>query len=158
MKAKLGNDAIHGAFADAEVALPEFLGNDIGTGLGIQEPVADDLTNDFLGSAVVGFGSSFGTEKAHTAMLKEESSQLKIALAAKTESCGHLINVFGAAFPGDKHGKFAGDFIVFGNRQGAAITLDAFFEKFDGNHSGASYESAKQSNNIWHNMNHNARK
>jgi hypothetical protein len=138
LKAKLGNNAIHGAFADAEVALPEFLGNDIGAGLGIQEPVADDLTNDFLGSAEVGFGSSFGAEKAQTAMLKEESSQLEIALAAETESCGHLVNVFGAAFSGDEHSQFARDFIVFGNRQGPAITLDAFFEKFDGNHGGAS--------------------
>jgi hypothetical protein len=63
---------------------------------------------------------------------------LEIALAAVTEFGGNLVNVFGAALTVDEHGKLAGDFIIVGDRQGATIALDAFFEQFDGNHSEAS--------------------
>jgi hypothetical protein len=139
LQAKLGNDAIYGALADAKVALPEFLGNDIRGGLRIQESVADDLAHEFLRAAVVGSGTSFGTEQTLTALLKKESPELKVALAAITEFCGNQVNAFGAAFTFDEHGKLTGDFIVFGNRQGAEIALDAFFGKVERNHRGASW-------------------
>jgi len=155
----LGNDAIYGAFADTKVTLPKFLGNDIRGGFRIQEAVADDLTNEFLRAAVVGFGTSFGAEQTLTALLEEESPEVEIALATVTKFCGNPINAFGAAFTVDEHSQLVGDLIVFGNRQGATITLDAFFEKFERNHAGASLRKRdKQSNKIWHNKKQNARR
>jgi len=145
LQAKLGNDAIHGALADAEVTLAQFLGYDLGTGLGIQEAVANHLADEFLGAAVVGFGSPFGTEETLAALGKEERPELEIALAAITELGGNLVNVFGSAFTGQKHGQFAGDLIVFGNRQGAESTLDAFFKDIDGNHGRPPDGSARNS-------------
>ncbi len=59
MQSILGNDAIDSSFADTEVTLSEFLSDDFSAGLRIQKPVADDLTDDFPGTPVVGFGTSF---------------------------------------------------------------------------------------------------
>jgi hypothetical protein len=55
-------------------------------------------------------------------------------LAAIAKLGGDLIDAFRATFAGDEHGKLAGDFIVLGNREGAELTLDAFFEKLERNH------------------------
>jgi len=113
LQTELSNDSIYGSFADAEMALPQFLSYDIGAGLGIQESVADDLANDFLRTAVVGFGSSLGAEQGLSSVGKEPGAELEIAWTAKAEFCGNLVDGFAAAFPGDEHGKFLGDFIVF---------------------------------------------
>jgi len=44
LEPELANDAVYGSLADAEVALPEFLSNDLGAGFRIQKSVANDLT------------------------------------------------------------------------------------------------------------------
>jgi hypothetical protein len=144
LQSKLGNDAIDRAFADGKAALPKLLGNHVGAGFRIEKPVANDLANEFLSAAVVGLGTSFGAEESRTTLLEKKRPELEIALAAETEFGGGLVNACGAAFTVDEHGKLAGDLIVFGDRQGATVTLDAFSEQLDGNHGGASfaYESA----------------
>lgn len=100
--------------------------------------MADDLANELLRLPIVGFGTTFGAQKTLTSLLEEVGAELEITLAAKTVLCGNSVNAFGAAFTVDEHGELAGDFIIFGDRQRAAIALDAFFEKLDGNHTGAS--------------------
>ena len=136
MESELGNDAVHGSFADTEVTLSEFLCDDFGAGFGIQESVADDLADKFLGTAVVGFGASFETEEGLAAFFKKEGSELEVTLTAKTEFCSGTVNAFGAAFALDEHGELTSDFVVFGNGQGAEFALDAFVEKFQRNHAG----------------------
>lgn len=130
MESELGNDAVYGSFADGEVALSEFLSNDFGAGFRIQESVADDLTDEFLGAPVVGFWASFGAEESLATLFKKEGPDLEVALTAITEFGGGPINAFRAAFALDEHGKFPSDFVVLCNGQGTGLALDAFLEKF----------------------------
>lgn len=134
MESELGNDAVYRPFADTEVTLSEFLSDDFGTGLRIQEAVTDDLTDQFLGAPVVGFGAALGAEESLAAFLKKEASELEVTLTAKTEFSGGTVNAFSAAFAVDEHRKLTCDFIVLGNGQGAEFALDTFVEKFEGNH------------------------
>jgi hypothetical protein len=138
LEPELVNDTVHGSLADPEVALSEFLSDDFGAGFGIEEAVADDLTNEFLGAPVVGFWTSFGTEESLAAILKKERSDLEVTLAAKAEFSSGTVNPFRAAFAFDEHGQFSGDLIGFGNRKSAGFTLDVFFGKLERNHGGFS--------------------
>jgi len=45
LESELADDAVYGAFADAEVTLSKFLSDDFGAGLRIQKSVADNLTD-----------------------------------------------------------------------------------------------------------------
>jgi len=134
LQPELGDDPVYRAFADTKVALSEFLSNDFGAGLRIQESVANHLAHEFLSASVVGFGPPFGAEQSSAAFFEEESSELKVALATIAKLGGDMINAFRATFAGDKHGKLASDFIVFRNREGAELALDAFFEKLKRTH------------------------
>jgi hypothetical protein len=96
--------------------------------------VADDLTDEFLSAPVVGFWTSFDAEEGLTTLFKKESPELEVALTAESEFSCCTVNAFGAAFTLDEHSEFKGDFVVFGNGQGAQLALDTFLEKFEGNH------------------------
>lgn len=73
MESELVNDAVYGTLADTEVTLSEFLRDDFGTGIRIQESVPDDLTDEFLGAPVVGFRAPFEAEEAFAALFEEKS-------------------------------------------------------------------------------------
>ena len=128
------DDAIDGSFADAEVALPEFLSDDFRAGFGIQEPMADDLTDEFLGAPIVGFGPSSGIEKGVAAFFQKESSELEVPLSAKSEFGGGSVNSLGAALALNEHSQFSGYLIGFGNGKGARFAFKGFFGKLKGNH------------------------
>lgn len=134
MESELGNDAVYGSFADREVTLSEFLSDDFGARFRIQKPVADDLTDEFLGAPVVGFGTSFGAEESPAAFFQKEGPELEVALTAITEFGSGPVNAFRAAFALDEHGELPSDFVVLGNGQGTGLALDAFLEKFERNH------------------------
>jgi len=134
LQSVLGNDTIDGSFADVEVTLSKFLGNDFGAGFRIQEPVADDLTNRFLGSTIVRFGTPFGAKESLAALFEEERADLKITLTAKTEFGRCTIDSFGTAFPFDEHGQLEGYLISFGNGEAPRFTLDALLGKLERNH------------------------
>jgi hypothetical protein len=134
LESELGNDAVYSPFADREMTLSEFLSNDLGAGLRIQESVTDDLTDEFLGAPVVAFGASFGAEESLAAFLKEKSSELEVTLTAIAEFGGGMVNAFRAAFAVNEHRDFTRDFVVFGDGQGPDCALDALPEKFEGNH------------------------
>ena len=134
MQPELSNDAIDGALADAEVSLAEFLRDDFGAGFRVQEAVTDHLADEFLGAPVTGSGAAFGAEESLAAFLQKEGAELEVTLPAKTELGGGPVNAFAAAFALDEHGELAGDFIVFGNGQGARFALDAVLEKLEGKH------------------------
>jgi hypothetical protein len=134
LESVLGNDAIDRSFADMEVTLSEFLSDDFGTGFGIQETMADDLTNHFLGAPVVGFGTPFGAKQSAPPLFEKEGSDLEVTLAAKTEFRRCAVNSFRAALSLDEHGELAGYFIGFGNGEGPGFTLDAASGKLERNH------------------------
>jgi hypothetical protein len=94
LESELGNDAVYGSFANGEVALSEFLSNDFGAGFRIQEPVTDDLTDEFLGAPVIRFRASFGAEESLAALFKKEGPDLEVALTAVTEFGSSPINAF----------------------------------------------------------------
>jgi hypothetical protein len=130
LQPELSHNAVDGAFADTEVSLAEFLGDDFGTGFRIQEAVTDHLTDEFLGAPIRGAGAAWGTEERRGAFLQKEGAQLEVTLTAKPELGGGAVNALAAAFALDEHGKLTGDFIVFGNGQGTGIALDAVLEEF----------------------------
>jgi hypothetical protein len=115
LQPELGDDAVDGAFTDAEVTLAEFLSDDFGAGFRIQEAVTDDLADELLGASVVGLGAAFGAEEGRAAFLQKKGAQLEVPLTAIAEFGGRAVNTFRATFALDKHGEFAGDFVVFGN-------------------------------------------
>jgi hypothetical protein len=115
LQSKLSDDAVDGAFTDAEVTLAEFLRDDFGAGFRIQEAVTNNLADQFLGASVIGFGATLGAEKSGAAFLQEQGAELEVALPAIAELGGGMVDAFRAAFALDEHGEFAGDFIVLGN-------------------------------------------
>jgi len=115
LQPKLSDDAVNGAFTDAEVTLSEFLSDDLGAGFRIQEAVTDNLADEFLGASITGFGATFGAEESKAASLQKKGAELEVALTAKAELGGGMLDALRAAFALDEHGEFAGDFIVFGN-------------------------------------------
>ena len=131
MQAELGNDPVDSAFTDGEIRLAELLGDDFGTGLRVQEAVADDLTDQFLSAAVWGFGAAFGAEKRRAAFFQKEGAKLEVTRTAKTEFGGGAVDTLRAAFTLDEHGELAGNFVVGGNGQGAGMAADALVEKLE---------------------------
>ena len=136
METELGNDAVNGSFADREVTLSEFLSDDFSAGVRIQEAVTDDLTDQFLGAPVVGFGTSFGTEESLAAFFEKEGAELEVTLAAETKLGGGAIDAIRAALAVYEHGEFTSDLVILGNGQRAEFTLDAFAEKCESDHRG----------------------
>jgi hypothetical protein len=116
LQAELSNDAIDGSFACAEVALAEFLSNDLGTGIGVEKSVTDHLADEFLAASIVRLRASFGAEQSLSSLFEEEGLELKVTLAAETEFGSGAVDAFRAAFTFDEHSEFKGDFIVVGNR------------------------------------------
>jgi hypothetical protein len=134
LQSVLSDDAIDGSFADMEVTLSEFLGDNFGARFGIEETMADYLTNRFLRTPIVRFGPPFGIEESLAAVLEKEGAKLKVTLTAKTELGGGTFDAFRAAFSLDEHGQLAGDFISIRNGKGPSITFDALFRKLERNH------------------------
>jgi hypothetical protein len=134
LQAELGDDAVDRTFTDAEVALPEFLRDDLGAGFRVQETMTDHLADNFLGASVLRFGAALGAEKGQAALLEKKRPELEVTLAAITEFGGGPVNAFAAAFALDQHGELTRDFVVFGNGQGAGGALDALLEELEGKH------------------------
>ena len=59
MQAELLDDPSHAAGTDGKARLPEFLGDDVRGGVGVEETVTNDLALDFVGPNVVGLGPAF---------------------------------------------------------------------------------------------------
>jgi hypothetical protein len=134
LQPELSNDAIDGAFADAEVTLAEFLRDDFSAVFRVQEAVTDHLADEFLGAPVTRAGAAFGAEESLAAFLQKEGAELEVTLPAETELGGGPVNALAAAFALDEHGELAGDFIVFGKGQGTRCALDAVLEKLERKH------------------------
>jgi hypothetical protein len=134
LESELADDTVDGAFADLEFALSEFLSNDFGACLRIQESVADDLTDKFLSSTIFGFGTSFITQQGLGTLFQEEVPELEVTLTTESELGSGAVDAFGTAFTLYEHGELKGDFVVIGNGEGAEFTLDALLKKLNGNH------------------------
>jgi len=138
LESELVDDTIHSSLADSEFALPEFLSNDFSTGLGVKKAVADDLTNEFLGTPIVRFGTSLGTVESLTSALEKKRADLEVTLTAIPEFGSSMVNSFQAAFTFDEHSQFSGDFIGIDNGKRTGFTFNVFIGKLKRNHVGFS--------------------
>ena len=119
MKAVFGDDAADGAEADGEVGLLEFLGDDVGGDVGVQEEVAQDLADGLFSAAVVGLGAGFVGDQGEGAALEEGGAQLIVAGAGEAEAVGDGGDVSFQAFALDEHEEARGEGVVGGDEQGA---------------------------------------
>jgi hypothetical protein len=117
LQAEVGNDAFDATGTDDPAGLAEFLGNDRGGGFGIEEAMANDLADDFVGTTVVAFGTAFVILQGEGTADGESLAQLEIALFAKAEFLGGMQGSQILALTFDEHGQFAGNFIVLGNAE-----------------------------------------
>jgi hypothetical protein len=124
LKAVILEDALDAAVTDGHPGLSDFLGDDLGGGVGIEETMADDLSIDFVGSAVVGFGSPFPVPETLGATLAKTSQDLEVMLPGVVvfSSGPRRPEAFTLTF--EKHGQFQGDFIVAIDRQRAGLSFE----------------------------------
>ena len=85
MQAILLDDADDTPSADREAGLAELLRNDVDRGVGIEEAVADDLANEFVGADIVAFGAGLVALESCASMFTIEFEQLKISLLGEVE-------------------------------------------------------------------------
>ncbi len=138
----MGNDPIYGAFADGKAALPELLGNDFGGSFRIEETVAQGLTDDLLGSTIVGLGASSQAQQCPASALLKKGPELVVALAAVTEFGGRFVGSIRATLSLHEHGQLAGDFVLVGNGKRAELTADEVSGKLDPGHGDAPSKGA----------------
>jgi hypothetical protein len=115
LQAEVLDDAFDAPGADRQTGLAQFLGDDFGRGLGIEEAVADDLADDFIGAAVVAFGSGRLVDEGRDALLGKALTQLEVTLLAVVEGRRRLKRPKPEALPGDEHGEFAGSHVLGGD-------------------------------------------
>jgi hypothetical protein len=92
--------------------LAEFLGQDLGGGVGVKKTMADDQLKDLVGAAVLGFGAALLVEQASGAELLEGLAKLEIALLAEAELGGGGEGAEAFAFALVKHSEFEQERIV----------------------------------------------
>ena len=117
MKAELGDDPFDGASADGLPGLTQLLAEDGGRGVGIQKAIADDLLDDLVGAAVVGFGAALLVLEGEGTALFEGLAQLEVALLGVAELAGggQGAEAFALAFV--EQGEFGEDGVVGGDGQ-----------------------------------------
>jgi hypothetical protein len=111
-KAEVFHDAFDAAGTDDPAGLAEFLSKDGGGGFGIEEAMANDLADDFVGTAIVAFWAALTALQSQGAAVGESLAQLEIALFAETELAGGTQGTKLLALAFKEHGQFPSDFIV----------------------------------------------
>jgi hypothetical protein len=113
LKAVLLDDADDTASADRETGLAKFLCEDVERCVRIEEAVANDLANDFVGADIVAFGAWLVAKEPWAALFTKEFEQLEISLFAEAELVGCFGGTDSLALAFDEHGE-AGDYEVVG--------------------------------------------
>jgi hypothetical protein len=90
LKAVLFDDANDTTSADRESGLAKLLHNDVERGVGIEEAVANDLANDFVGADIVVFGARLVAKESWATLFTKELEQLEISLFAEAELFGRF--------------------------------------------------------------------
>jgi hypothetical protein len=134
------DNAFHATDANGGSGLNEFLSDDFGRRVGVEEAMSNDLPYDFVGATIVSFGSAFVGNKTLRAELLELLTELKIALARESELLGRLLRSK-TTFAFQQHGKAAGDFIVLRDRQRADRARESVLPKVKLKHDRSSLKS-----------------
>ena len=93
MQAVIGNDSLDAALANWELSLAQLLSDHRRGGIGIQKAVAQDLPNDLLGAAVIGFGTGLVGRQSEQPTGFVVLQELVITLAAETILLGDVDDV-----------------------------------------------------------------
>ena len=134
MQAVIGHHTFDTANTDGVPGLLEFLGDYFDRGVRIQESMTDDLADDFVGAAVVGFGSTGLALKGGGALVGQQMAQLEVARLGITELARGGQGAKVGAFTFVDHGQFEGDFVVVGNLQLTRRAGEEVFPVFNGEH------------------------
>jgi len=119
LQAVIGDDPFDAAQAEGQTRLAEFLDDDGGGDLGIQKTVAQDLADELVGAAIVGFGTGLlGLEGGQAALLIIRQ-HLVIALAAEAVFFGGVGDLRLQALAFDEHEEAASLFVGGGDGEGA---------------------------------------
>ena len=120
MQAELFDDAFDTAGADRQAGLGDFLSDDVGRGIRVEEAMTNNLAHDFVGATRTGFGTPFATDEGLGALGVKELAELEIALLAEPElGCG-LRGSQALAIAFEEHGEFDRAFVLGGDRQNAS--------------------------------------
>ena len=132
METEVGDDAFDAALADGEVFLNQFLGDDFGGAVGIEESLGDDASDDFGGAAMIGLGTrGLGLKGLGTAFA-EGGQELVVALAAVAEARGNLGDRAIGTLTGDEHGELLGEDVGRIDGELAAGSTEAEGIRIDG--------------------------
>src|SRR5216683_2622456 len=146
LKAVVSDDAFDAARTDDPAGLAELLGDDVGGGVGVEEAVADDLADDFVGAAVATFGAAFLAEQGGAAAVGERLAELEVALLREAElACGGG-GAEALAFAFDEHGEFAGDLVVGAEGEGAGGADEEQLLEIDVEHGGHLHREGSKEN------------
>lgn len=86
----------------------------LGTGVRIEESVANDLAHDIVGAPVVGFRPAWFALEGLGAALTEGMENLEIARLGVSGLFGGLGRAKAETMPFEEHDDFANDFIIAG--------------------------------------------
>ncbi len=105
-------DAADGAGADGHGALAKFLGDGLGGGVGVEEAVSNDLTDDFGGSAGGFLGTSRCAVKSGGSAFLKGVEELEVALFGKAVLTRGGGGSEAETLALDEHEEFVGDFVA----------------------------------------------
>ena len=100
--------------------LADFLSDDFGGRIWIEEAAADDQAHDLIGAAVIGFGTRSLQEQTLGALLVEVSQDLVITLAGEIIFLSGPGRTEAFALALDEHGEAAADLVIIGDAEGAS--------------------------------------
>src|SRR6476620_10755532 len=91
------------ALTDGEMGLAQLLGNDLGRSIWVEEAITQDLADDLVGAAVVGFRAGFEKLKSGQAAGLESFQELIVALTAVAVFLSDRGDVLFQALAFDEH-------------------------------------------------------
>jgi len=125
LQAVIGDDPFDAALTDRVALLADFLSDDCGGRIGIEEATADDQTDHLVRAAVIGFGSRGLEEQPLGALVEEVRQDLVITLAGEIVFVSGFGRAEAFALALDEHGQAAANLIVIGDLERAARAGEA---------------------------------
>jgi hypothetical protein len=131
LKAVVLDESLNAANADGLAGLLEFLGKDIGGGVGVEKANTEQLPEGFVRVTRAGLGAGLMAEQSGAAVFLEGLAELVVTLPAEAEQLRGLARSEVGAFAQDEHQKFVGEFIVSVEGQRASGPVQLVLRKVE---------------------------